>query len=134
MDGEREASREHFRTAIDLTRQQWRAAPGDLVLLGNLIEYTGMLGDAAAVRNLIAVADSLGAEDGELLYQIGDAYELIGDRNAALRHLAEAVSAGIAIERVEHTRELQDLVADPRFASIVAARAAPPGTDAAAGK
>ncbi len=120
-DGGRERAVTLLRKAIGLARARWRDAPGDTDLLGDLIEYHAMVGDRAAVVRLAAIADSLGGADARLHYKLGDGYELIGDRTAGLRHLAEAVRRGMPVRDIQDTRELRDLVADPRFARIVSA-------------
>ena len=120
-DSRRPESRDKFKMAIDLTREQWNQFPGDPEIIGNLIEYHAMIGDKETTRRLIATGDSLASDNGELLYQIGDAYELIGDRTAALRYLAIAIRHGIPVERIQATHELADLVADPRFVRIISA-------------
>ena len=120
-DSRRPESRDKFKMAIDLTWEEWNQFPGDPEIIGNLIEYHAMIGDEETTRRLIATGDSLASDNGELLYQIGDAYELIGDRTAALRYLAIAIRHGIPVERIQATHELADLVADPRFVRIISA-------------
>ncbi|MEN8007994.1 MAG: hypothetical protein ABFS42_13325, partial [Candidatus Krumholzibacteriota bacterium] len=66
-------------------------------------------------------ADSLDSDERDLLYAIGNAYELLGDRGAALRCLGEALSHGVPVERIYSTRELASLVEDPRFVRMTSA-------------
>jgi tetratricopeptide (TPR) repeat protein len=119
-DGRQDAI-DKFKRAIALTWSEWYEAPGDPLVIGNLIEYHAMIGDGENTLRLISMADSLASENPELLYQIGDAYELVGDRSAALRYLGEAIHRGIAVERILDTQELADLVEDPRFIRMVSA-------------
>lgn len=110
-----------FERAIEMTRVALNEDPGDLKQLGLLIEFHAMIGDRPATLGLIAAADSLGGNDPGLLYRIGDAYELVGDREAALRYLGEAMRHGVPVERIQNTRELAHLVQDPRFVRMVSA-------------
>jgi tetratricopeptide (TPR) repeat protein len=126
-EGGRQAAKEPFQNAIDLTWEIWNASPGDPEVIGNLIEYHAMVGDRKKTLQLIAMGDSLASDSEELLYQIGDAYELIGERSAALRYLSKAVQHGVPVERIQRTRELADLAADPLFVRMISAES---GADA----
>jgi tetratricopeptide (TPR) repeat protein len=110
-----------FQRAIAMTEERWKTSPGDPSVLGDLIDFHAMMGDAETTRRLIAVGDSLASDNGELLYHIGSAYELIGDRVAALRYLTDAVRHGVAVETIRETPELEGLVQDPRFVRMIAA-------------
>ena len=120
-DGGRPQSIAKFQEAIDLAWEELSQSPGDPLIIGALIEYHAMIGDEESTRRLIATGDSVATDNPELLYLIGDAYELIGDRNAALRYLTNAVRHGVPVERILGTRELVDLAADPRFARMISA-------------
>ncbi len=119
--GGRPESIAKFQTAIDLTWEDWYRSPGDPLVMGDLIDFHAMIGDEETTRRLIATGDSLATDNPKLLYAIGNAYELIGDRNAALRYLANAVRHGIPVARIHDTPELADLVADPRFVRMISA-------------
>ncbi len=120
-DGGRPESIAKFQEAIALAQEELSESPGDPLLIGALIEYHAMIGDEESTRRLIATGDSVATDNPELLYLIGDAYELIGDRNAALRYLANAIRHGIPVEKIQGTRELFDLAADPRFVRMISA-------------
>jgi tetratricopeptide (TPR) repeat protein len=121
VDGERKRSIELFRTAIDLASAELQQDPDNTVLIQDLIGYHAMIGDDTTTRRLIARAESSGTIDDELLYTIGTAYEIMGDRIAALRYLADAVRHGYPVARINGTRELEDLFEDPRFQRMIAA-------------
>ncbi len=78
-----------------------------------------MMGDKETTRRLIATGDSLAAGNGDLLFRIGNAYELLGDRGAAVRYITKAVRHGFPLARIQETPELADLIADPRFVRMV---------------
>ena len=58
-----------------------------------------------------------------LLYKVGTAHEVMGDRIAALRYLTRSVREGIPVELINETLELADLIEDPRFVRMVTAAA-----------
>jgi tetratricopeptide (TPR) repeat protein len=121
--GGREEAVDKLQKAVALIEPLWRETPDDSDLVGKMIELNAMSGEEDASRRMIAFADSLGIEDANLFYRIGDAYELMGDRTAALRYLREAVRHGTPIDNIKSTPELEDLVADPRFVRMVEAEA-----------
>jgi tetratricopeptide (TPR) repeat protein/tRNA A-37 threonylcarbamoyl transferase component Bud32 len=120
-EGGREESFSKFQKAIELTWEKLEQSPGDPELIGDLIDFHAMMGDEETTRRLIATGDSLAVDDGDLLFRIGNAYELIGDRGAAVRYITEAVRHGVPLARIQETPELADLNADPRFARMVSA-------------
>ena len=104
-----------------MTWAEWEQDPGDPDILADLIDFNAMLGEQETTRRLIATADSLDSDNRGLLYSIGNAYELLGDRGAALRYLGEALRHGYPVERIHSTRELSSLVEDPRFVRMTSA-------------
>jgi len=120
-EGGREDSFPKFKKAIALTWEELEQSPGDPELIGDLIDFHAMMGDEETTRRLIATGDSLAVDDGDLLFRIGNAYELLGDRGAAVRYITEAVRHGIPLARIRETPELADLNADPRFVRMVSA-------------
>lgn len=120
-EGRRQESIPKFRKALELTWKEWERSPGDPLILADLIDFTAMKGDRVEAQHLLAMADSLGSDDRDLLYAIGNAHELLGDREAALRYLGEALRHGVPLERIQSTRELSSLVEDPRFVRMTSA-------------
>jgi len=121
VEGGRSESIAKFQKAIAITWEEWEQSPRDPEVLGDLIDYHAMIGDVETTRRLIATSDSLTIDNAMLLYQIGSAYELIGDRGAALRYIADAVRHGIAVQEILSTHELKDLISDPRFVRMISA-------------
>jgi serine/threonine protein kinase/tetratricopeptide (TPR) repeat protein len=119
VDGERGRAIELFNTAIGLAAGQLQETPDNPILVGALVEYYAMIGDEANSRRWMAEAERFAMAEPEVLYSIGDAHEIFGDRGAALRYLGEAVRRGFPVGRIEGTRELFDLVQDPRFKQMV---------------
>jgi tetratricopeptide (TPR) repeat protein len=120
VEGEKERAFELFKKAIDLANEELEKNPNDPNIYSYLIEYYAMIADEARTRQLISKALPLANENPELLYTIGDAYEIFNDRNSALRYIVEAVRYGFPVRRIEVTPELSDLVQDPRFQRMIA--------------
>ena len=58
---------------------------------------------------------ALAPNDPDVLSNVGEAYEVMGDRNQALRYTERAISKGYAMADVTDNPRLQSLIADPRF-------------------
>jgi len=123
--GRRPESIERFDGAIELLEPVLRDSPGDTDLVSHLIEYHAMAGYEERTRALIRQYEHRAAEDPYLLYRIGDAYELLGDRNSALRYLGDALRRGFPLEEILATKELEELCHDPVFAQLTRTLSAP---------
>jgi serine/threonine-protein kinase len=120
VEEERERAIELFKKAIELANKELEKNPDDPDIYAYLIEYYAMIGDEAYTRQLISKAIPLANENPELLYTIGDAYEIFDDRNAALRYIGEAIRYGFPVTRIEVTPELNEFVQDTRFMQMIA--------------
>jgi serine/threonine-protein kinase len=58
---------------------------------------------------------ALAPDDPNVLSNVGEAYEFMGDRAQALEYVEKAISKGYAVESIVDDPGLQALVADPRF-------------------
>ncbi len=123
VEGGRQQSIPKFEKAIEMTWEDWKESPGDPVLLGDLIDLHAMIGDRETALRLIAVADSMGPDNGQLMFQIGAAYELLDDREAALLYLGGAIRHGIPVAEIFSTPELKKLTNDSRFVRMISAEA-----------
>jgi tetratricopeptide (TPR) repeat protein/TolB-like protein len=75
-------------------------------------------GDPAGARGAIERALEIAPSDTSILATAGEVYEQIGERDAALRHLQEAMRGGYGESRLIHNPYLASLREDPRFESI----------------
>jgi serine/threonine-protein kinase len=71
------------------------------------------LGDKAMSK--IRTSLALAPDDGDVLSDVGEAYELMGDREQALTYTEQAIRKGYSIDEIQTDPALQALVADPRF-------------------
>jgi serine/threonine-protein kinase len=58
---------------------------------------------------------ALAPDDPNVLANVGEAYELLGDRTHALQSIEKSLAKGYALEDIRNVPGLQSLVADPRF-------------------
>jgi hypothetical protein len=65
------------------------------------------------------------------MYRVGSAYEKMGDRALAMKHLGNAVHHGYALALIRSDPVLHDLIADPRFQEMTRTEAAAEGASAA---
>ncbi|WP_348261950.1 protein kinase [Telmatobacter sp. DSM 110680] len=65
----------------------------------------------ARIRTSLALAP----DDPNVLSNVGEAYEFLGDRTQALQFIEKSLAKGYALEDIRNTPGLQSLVADPRF-------------------
>jgi len=122
VEGEREHAIEVFNKAISLVTDKLQKTPDEPLLIGSLVEYYAMIGDETNARQMIERAEPFMDSEPELMFAIADAYEIFGDRVRALRYIGDALRHGFPIERVEATRELFDLVEDPRYKRMILER------------
>jgi eukaryotic-like serine/threonine-protein kinase len=71
------------------------------------------LNDKALSR--IRTSLALAPDDPNVLSNVGEAYEFLGDRAQALQFIEKSLAKGYALEDIHNTPALQSLVADPRF-------------------
>ena len=65
----------------------------------------------ARIRTSLALAP----DDPNVLSNVGEAYEFLGDREQALKNIEKALSKGYALDDIADVPGLQALMADPRF-------------------
>jgi serine/threonine-protein kinase len=65
----------------------------------------------ASIRTSLALAP----DDSNVLDNVGEAYELLGNRNLALKYIEKSLQKGYALDNLRSDPNLQALVADPRF-------------------
>jgi uncharacterized protein HemY len=63
----------------------------------------------------IEAALALGAKDGRVLADAGEAYENLGNRALALRYLQESLKVGETVDDLRTRPQLQTILNDPSF-------------------
>ena len=92
--GQRDGAMEAYRQAAALLDQLRAVDPTNPETLADLGDCYAMLGDGGRARTLLAEAGKNGP-DGDVLSVMVGAYDALGDREEALRHLRAALKAGV---------------------------------------
>ena len=119
VEGEKERAIGLFGKAIGLLNGQLEEDPDDPDVIASLIEYYAMTGDKDNSQRMIDLAEPYASENADVMYAIGDACEIFGDRTMALRYIADAIRHDYPVERIMGTQELAGLVEDPLFQRLI---------------
>jgi eukaryotic-like serine/threonine-protein kinase len=120
LPGREKDARVAFRRAAQLADAELKSNPGNTRFRSQLALYLAKAGDAAAARReLQAVLAHAGLEVAVRKRALL-AYEVLGDRAAALAVLADALRAGLPVAEIEREPELTALRADPGYHRLVA--------------
>ena len=123
---EPEKSREPFNRAINLAEDQLTNEPENVDLLVNLAGYYAMQGSEDSSRDLLDRVVTLEPRDPNVFAKIGETFEDLGNRDAALEWIGRAVDGGIPPAYFTTRPMLRDLVADRRFQVLVGRNAPSP--------
>jgi len=116
---EPEKARKPFEHAIELAEGKRVADRENVELLANLAGYYAMVEELGTSRDLLDRVMELGPTDPQVYAKIGETYEDLKDREAALEWIARALDGGIPPRFFESRPMLRDLVADPRYRTLV---------------
>jgi tetratricopeptide (TPR) repeat protein len=123
LPGREDDARLAFRRAAQLARVKVKSNPGDIGSRSRLALYLAKAGDKAVARRELDAVLAHAELDVEARLRALLAYEVLGDRAAALTVLADALRAGLPIAEVEREPELAAFRADPGYHRLVAAMA-----------
>lgn len=103
------------RKAETMAEQDVRLKPGDAVAHSTLASLyaADKLNEKAQAK--IRTSLALAPDDPNVLSNVGEAYELMGDRTQALRYVEKCLSKGYALDDIVDEPGMQSLVSDPRF-------------------
>jgi len=104
-----------YRKAIAYGEESRKATPNDHRLLARLGLFYARLGDAKKSIPFLRQAIALDGETAETAYRAGEAYEVLGQRDEALRWVGIAMKRGYSPEQIKRTPSLALLRKDPRF-------------------
>ncbi len=118
--GGQEAAHKAYLDAIALAETFRTDRPKDALLLARLGSFYASIGDSAKSLPLLRQALALDPESPQVLYKAGEAYELLHNREEALRLLGRALRAGYSLEYIRREPELAALRSDARFSALAA--------------
>ena len=121
VPGERDRATGALRKAVAILDESRKIDPTNPEILVQLADSHAMLGEAPQARAFASDAVKLAPADGDVAALAAGAYETIGDRDAALRHVAVALGKGVDRFEFESDPTFDRLVKDARYAAIVKA-------------
>jgi serine/threonine protein kinase/Flp pilus assembly protein TadD len=110
--------RDAYLKAIALSADLLKQTPRDEYLLADVGGYYAAAGKEKESLPLLAQAAALAPDTPEVLYQVAVGYEMLRQRDEALRWLAKARAGGYPSEAIARNPVLAALRADPRYDSI----------------
>jgi tetratricopeptide (TPR) repeat protein len=122
VPGERDKAPAAYRKAVELAEAARAVNPKSGELNMDLADCYAMLGEAAKARALAAEVLARSASDVQVIQRAVGVYESLGDRDAALRWLAEALKLGYPRENFERSHTLASLREDARYTALVESR------------
>ncbi len=125
IPGSEAAADSAYRRAIALARGEWAVNRRDPMALALLAQYHAELQEAAAAREMAVRALAAGSSRPDVLVLVSAAFEILGDRRAALAAVRGAVAQGCSPETWRRDPSMDDLVRDPEFQRIVSAAKSP---------
>ena len=115
-------ARAMYRRAVDLARPYVDIKSNDAQALASSAWYHANLGDADVARELLARAEALGTERGEVSLWAAQALARLGDIEQARQRLGAAEEAGVDPGRIRASPILRGLTAPPLAAGPTDAR------------
>lgn len=108
-----------YEQAIRLARQALTQNPKDFDLLRRLARYHSYLGFREEALAEIQQARQLAPQNALVLESSVEAYEIIGEREEALRALEEMVHTEGSLQMIVLSPDLESLRSDPQYAAIM---------------
>ncbi len=103
------------RKAEELAEKVVQLKPRDALAQSTLASLYGADKMNEKAMERIRTSLALAPDDPNVLANVGEAYEFLGDRDHALQFIEKSLAKGYALEDIRNTTGLQALVADPRF-------------------
>jgi tetratricopeptide (TPR) repeat protein/TolB-like protein len=126
LEGREDEALKAYNTGIAMAENQLEINPQDPEILTDLADAYASVGDLQKATSLIENAMQIAPGNPGTMVVAGLVYEQSGKRGQALDVLSEVIHLGYPREQIESLPELENLVADPRFDSLI--QAAPPAT------
>jgi len=128
--GERERAAAAYRKAAELGEQERTIDPRNGMVLVELADCAAMLGQKPRAIALAEEALRLAPGDADVQYMAADVYEVLGNRQEALRLLGLALRGGRQRVDLERSPSFARLRTDPRYAALIASLPPAPGGNA----
>jgi eukaryotic-like serine/threonine-protein kinase len=100
---------------LALAEQSARVAPKDAQLQSVLAALCARKGLREQALEHARMALALAPEDGDVLENVGETYDALGDRASAIEYIQKALRAGYPLEKLKNAPDIQQLLKDPSF-------------------
>lgn len=111
-------ARDTYLKAISAAEETRKQRPKDARVLADLGAYYAAVGMPAASLPLLRQSAALAPDDPQIRYRLGEAYELLHQRDDALAWIGKALAAGYSLETIERNPDLEKLRQDRRFPAL----------------
>ena len=118
--GEHDQAVSAYLEAIQRAENEHNVNPHNPDPLASLANYYVSVGDSMRAREAVGQAAALNPERRETTFDVGLAYEQLGEREEALHWIGRALEQGFAREGVESAHALAELIRDPRYVALMA--------------
>ena len=108
-------ARQAYAKALGTATASLKVNPKDPAVLSGIALYQAHLGNSQQAQEFISRALEVAPKDSDTLFTSALVYELIGQRDQALKAVQAAVKAGYSLDEVEKEPELRGLQSDPRY-------------------
>ncbi len=105
--------------AVRLARLALDLNPRDQEVMAHLATYYASLGVADSSRVLLDQLGALSPSDPQELSRMGEAYELLGNREAAIEWTTKALENGYSLAEIVDYPGFESLMADPKFKLVI---------------
>ena len=113
--GRQDRAEEACRRAVELAQAHLNVNPRSTEAMTRLATCHEMLGEEDRARVMLRRAVDEAPDDPFVLFNVGDTYEDLGDREQAVRWISAALERGLPLREIEGAPGLADLRGDPRI-------------------
>ncbi|MBC3916865.1 protein kinase [Undibacterium sp. CY18W] len=107
-----------YEKALELLAPRLQALPNDVALVSRFGLYSARVGDKVKANEYIQRALKLGPKDANVHFRVGLAYELLNQRDEALKEIGKAIEFGYSMKALESEPDLLNLRRDYRYTKI----------------
>jgi eukaryotic-like serine/threonine-protein kinase len=116
--GSQKLSHEAYEEAVKLAEGQLKVNPNDAELSSQLAGFYADVGRKQDARSMALKALLLAPDDRIVLQRLVFTYELLGDRQQAIKMLSQAVKQKAQLTEIKYSPEMKILREDPRYKQI----------------
>jgi tetratricopeptide (TPR) repeat protein len=129
--GGRDEAMKAYAKAIELAEASRKETPHEPGLLADLGDYYASTGQSSRGLPLLRQAVTLAPDNPEILFRVGESYEILHNREGAIDLIAKSLALGYHANQLQRSPELASLREDPRFKAALASEQAKVSLDTA---